>query len=397
MTVFSRFSRGAEDALIRPLTNDDRAELETMIESDPVGFLFAAEHLHHFGLPAPSALTSLKTPHGFMGVFMPREVPGEMGPKDAPAGVAAHLTETVGERLPARVRSTLEGLFAKAAARVGTSAGAHFAEEAAAPRTAMPGLAETLVPASARTPAIAEPRYCLVGAFWLGANCVPLTLPEAHYRQVAAYIWRHNRRIGSIFGHREPVMGIWSHLASRMPTPFDVRENQPLLELPVTADLSELVRAPLTRPSLGAPAITEPVRWARTDDRPSLLRASVAMFTEEVGYDPMTRDPAGYTRRIDELTRTGRTLVAVNSENVVIFKTDLGLAHDSTCQLQGVWLHPAYRGQRLAPVLLAQASHLIRQRFPHLSLYVNDYNAPARALYAATGWQQHSTFATVLF
>ncbi|MGH1978774.1 GNAT family N-acetyltransferase [Rothia sp. L_38] len=397
MTVFSRFSRGAEDALIRPLTNDDRAELETMIASDPVGFLFAAEHLHHFGLPATSALTSLKTPHGFMGIFAPRDLPGEWGSKDAPAGSAAHLTETVGERLPGRVRSALEGLLAKAATKVGSSAGAHFAEEATVPRAAMPGLAETLAPASASLSGPVEPRYCLVGAFWLGANCVPLTVPEPYQRQVAAYIWRHNRRIGSIFGHSEPVLGIWSHLASRMSTPFDVRENQPLLELPPAADLSELVRAPLTRPSLGAPAITEPVRWARTDDRPSLLRASVAMFTEEVGYDPMTRDPAGYTRRIDELTRTGRTLVAVNSENVVIFKTDLGLAHDSTCQLQGVWLHPAYRGQRLAPVLLAQACHLIRQRFPHLSLYVNEYNAPARALYEATGWQQRSTFATVLF
>lgn len=397
MTVFSRFSRGAEDALIRPLTNDDRAELETMIASDPVGFLFAAEHLHHFGLPAPSALTSLKTPHGFMGIFAPRDLPGEWGSKDAAVSSSAHLTETVGERLPGRVRSALEGLLVKAATKVGSSAGAHFAEEATAPRAAMPGLAETLAPASAPLSGLAEPRYCLVGAFWLGANCVPLTVPEPYQRQVAAYIWRHNRRIGSIFGHSEPVLGIWSHLASRMPTPFDVRENQPLLELPPTADLSELVRAPLTRPSLGAPAITEPVRWARTDDRPSLLRASVAMFTEEVGYDPMTRDPAGYTRRIDELTRTGRTLVAVNSENVVIFKTDLGLAHDSTCQLQGVWLHPAYRGHRLAPVLLAQACHLIRQRFPNLSLYVNDYNAPARALYAATGWEQRATFATVLF
>lgn len=394
MTVFSRFSRGADDALIRPLTIDDRVELETMIESDPVGFLFAAEHLHHFGLPAPSALTSLKTPHGFMGVFVPREVPGEVGPKGAtPAAPASGLTLPVGQRLPTRVKTALDGLWSMTGARVGRSVGAHFAEPLDRTATPMPGLAETLAPA----PQQREPRYCLVGAFWLGANCVPLTLPEAHYRQVAAYIWRHNRRIGSIFGHREPVMGIWSHLASRMPTPFDVRENQPLLELPVTADLSELVRAPLARPSLDAPAITEPVRWARTDDRPSLLRASVAMFTEEVGYDPMTRDPAGYTRRIDELTRTGRTLVAVNSENVVIFKTDLGLAHDSTCQLQGVWLHPAYRGQRLAPVLLAQACHLIRQRFPHLSLYVNDYNAPARALYAATGWQQHATFATILF
>ncbi|MDY6051316.1 MAG: GNAT family N-acetyltransferase [Rothia sp. (in: high G+C Gram-positive bacteria)] len=394
MTVFSPFPRGADDALIRPLTKDDRAELETMIETDPVGFLFAAEHLHHFGLPAPSALTSLKVSQGFMGVFVPREIHPEVGFQGAGSTQpSAGLTLPVGERLPAKVKTALNGLWSKTGALVGRSAGAHFAEPN--PRTAapMPGLAETFAPA----PSQGQPRYALVGAFWLGANCVPLTVPQTYHRQVAAYIWRHNRKIGSIFGHQEPVMGIWSYLAHRMPAPFDVRKNQPLLELPVTTDLSHIAGATLARPSLGAPAVVEQVRWARTDDRPSLIQASVSMFTEEVGYDPMTRDPAGYTRRVDELTRTGRTLVAVNSENVVVFKTDVGLAHGSSCQLQGVWLHPSYRGQRLAPVLLAQACQLIRQRFPHLSLYVNDYNAPASALYAATGWKQRSTFATVLF
>ncbi len=381
--MLNRFSRGAEDALIRPLTLDDRAELETMISADPVGLLYAAEHLHHFGLPATSTLAGLKAPHGFMGIFAPAgtQPVGESG-QDGPDPASRR------DQLPARIRSTVDTLLTKTSVLTGKAAGAHFAEPA------LPGLPETLT----STPGYrrSDTRYTLVGAFWLGANCVPISLPAAYYRQVAIYIRKHNRRIGSIFGAQEAVMGIWEHLAPRMNPAFDVRDTQPLLELPAQVDLAPLASAPLVRPNLGAPPILEPVRWARTDDRPSLMRASVAMFTEEVGYDPMTRDPAGYSRRIDELIRTGRTVVAVNSENIVIFKTDIGLAHETICQLQGVWLHPAYRGQKLATVLLAQACQLIRQRFPHLTLYVNDYNAPARALYQATGWQRVGTFATIL-
>lgn len=392
MTLFSCFQRVSKDVNIRPLTLDDRAELETVISSDPVGFLFAAEHLHHFGLPAPNTLASLKAPSGFIGVFASQGFPEQDRGYPDGAGVSASSGQQ--EALPIRLKNTLDALLVKTTDWASKSAGAHFKDTGERSLAPMPGLAETL--GGSATP-VHEPGERLVAIFWLGANCVPLVLPEQYHGQVAHYIWRHNRKIASIFGYREAVLGLWSHLAGRMPTPFDVRENQPLLELPLAIDLTDLAQQSLERPNLAVPPILEPVRWARTDDRASLLRASIAMFTEEVGYDPMTRDPSGYARRIDELTRTGRTVVGVNAENVVIFKTDIGLAHGSVCQLQGVWLHPAYRGQKLAPVLLAQGMQLIRQRFPHLSLYVNDYNSAARALYQSTCWHQTGTFATVLF
>ncbi|WP_237203493.1 GNAT family N-acetyltransferase [Rothia endophytica] len=380
MSVLSKIQRNAADAIIRPLTLDDRDELEALISTDPVGFLYAAEHLSIFGLPAPSTLNALKAPHGFIGVFAPRHAAtAEGSPKDA-----APPEPAVAGRLPRRVLNVLEGMFARTTEASGRTQGSHS-------DASLPGYAETV------TPDNREPRYALVGALWLGANCVPLAIPAEYERQVAQYVLRHHRRIGSIFGRREAVMGLWEYLSQRMPAPFDVREDQPLLELPEHVDLTELAGGELYRPNLKAPQITEKVRWARTSDRQSLLRASVAMFTEEVGYDPMTRDPAGYTRRIDDLTRSGRTLVAVNAEGVVVFKTDLGLAHGDACQLQGVWLHPAYRGRGLAPTLLAQASELIRTRFPQLSLYVNSYNTVARALYQRTGWEQTGTFSTILF
>lgn len=69
--MFSFLQRSSRDALIRPLTMEDRADLEAMINTDPVAFLYAAEHLDLFGLPASSAMPALRTSAGFMGIFEP--------------------------------------------------------------------------------------------------------------------------------------------------------------------------------------------------------------------------------------------------------------------------------------------------------------------------------------
>ena len=68
--MFSLFQRVSADVLIRPLTTDDWADLEKMINTDPITFLYASEHLELFGLPAPSALPALRYSAGFMGIFL---------------------------------------------------------------------------------------------------------------------------------------------------------------------------------------------------------------------------------------------------------------------------------------------------------------------------------------
>jgi predicted GNAT family acetyltransferase len=61
-------------------------------------------------------------------------------------------------------------------------------------------------------------------------------------------------------------------------------------------------------------------------------------------------------------------------------------------------VHPSLRRRGIgtagmaAVVIAAQASIA-----PVVSLYVNDFNAPARAAYARVGFRDVGTFATVLF
>lgn len=231
----------------------------------------------------------------------------------------------------------------------------------------------------------------LVGAFWSGANLVPVAWGPGHTRSVAEHLRTSRRRPSSVFGPAALVMPLWQQLASAWSAPFDVRPEQPLLVLDGAQGLGIADSRHPARHGISA------VRWAVSADVPALVPAAVAMFTEEVGYSPVAHDPRAYPRRVAEGVREARTVLATDSRGEVVFKTDLGLESGDACQLQGVWLAPAYRGRGLSAPLLAQACRLVRPRCPVISLYVNSYNARARALYRGLGFEQVDTFATVLF
>ncbi|WP_068167925.1 GNAT family N-acetyltransferase [Rothia sp. ND6WE1A] len=376
--MFSFLQRSSRDALIRPLTMEDRANLEAMINTDPVAFLYAAEHLDLFGLPASSAMPALRTSAGFMGIFEPTSDETTAPVANAGLEPEQHRRQS-GLSLSPRIKQIAD-IFLSPISQ------------------ARPSSSELEDDGEEPLRSAAPISHVLVGAFWLGSNCVPLVIPDAYRAQVATVIARSSRTVASIFGAQQDVLGLWELLAPKMGKALSIRENQPLLYLPLDVSLERLAAQSLYRPDLEAPQVVAGgARWARTSDRQSLLKASVAMFTEEVGYDPMSRDPVGYARRVDEFIRTGRSVVATNDDGVVVFKADLGLAHADVCQIQGVWLHPAYRGFGLSEPLLAQAFQLIRPRFPHISLYVNDFNTRARKLYAALGMSEENTFATILF
>jgi predicted GNAT family acetyltransferase len=82
----------------------------------------------------------------------------------------------------------------------------------------------------------------------------------------------------------------------------------------------------------------------------------------------------------------------------VVFKAELGAVSNHACQVQGVWVRPDRRGRGLATAgVAAVLADALVTTAPVVSLYVNDYNVAARAVYARCGFAQVGTFATVLF
>jgi predicted GNAT family acetyltransferase len=146
----------------------------------------------------------------------------------------------------------------------------------------------------------------------------------------------------------------------------------------------------------GAPQI-EPdpgVRRMTLEHWDSYYEAAVKMYTEEVGVSPVQGNPAGYRFYVRQLITTGRAFGLVRDGRVV-FKADVGSVAGSVCQVQGVWLDPALRGQGLAAPAMAAVVRLAQSIAPTVSLYVNDFNRPARATYRRVGFAEVGEFATI--
>jgi len=100
---------------------------------------------------------------------------------------------------------------------------------------------------------------------------------------------------------------------------------------------------------------------------------------------------------VAELVSSGRAFARFE-DGEVVFKAEIGAATPDACQVQGVWVRPDRRGEGLcAPGMAAVVEHAQARIAPVVTLYVNDYNLPARSAYRRVGFRQIGEFATVLF
>jgi predicted GNAT family acetyltransferase len=215
-----------------------------------------------------------------------------------------------------------------------------------------------------------------------GANLVPVQAGPEAVRAFADRARRQGRRCSSLVGDAESVLPLWRLLEPHWGRAREVRASQPLLAL---------AAAPAVGPD-------PDVRRVRPDELEVLLPACVAMFTEEIGLSPTAGDGGAlYRARVQELIAQGRAYARIEG-GAVLFKAEIGAATSRVCQVQGVWVHPSLRGRGLSEAGTAAVVELARREIaPVVSLYVNDYNQPARRAYARVGFDEVGTFSSVLF
>ena len=217
---------------------------------------------------------------------------------------------------------------------------------------------------------------------WSGAHLVPVCTTPAAVAAYADLLGAEPRICSSIIGRAEAVLDLWERLGGHWGPARDVRPHQPLL----VADRE-------------APVAPDPeVRLVQPGEVDQLFPAAVAMYTEEVGVSPLLDDGGrGYKRRISDLVQAKRAYARFDGGRVV-FKAELAIVTRRTTQVQGVWVDPEFRGRGMAAgAMAAVLRDALRRVAPTVSLYVNDYNAPARRVYARCGFVPNGSFATVLF
>ena len=370
-------------------------ELEDVLFSDPVPNLYSIEHYLACPLPVRSPRIPLHYYQGFVGCE-----------RDGQLCCVLLLGSNV---VPVR-------LCGAAVEHAEQGADSHGAEAADAPAPDTPALDTAALDATAL----------------------------AHRDALAQLLLQVGSRLDSMFGESAFVMPLWTRMQElceqtrggkspllQMMQPslgdgcdhrarvLSERPNQPLLYLPPEKDLARFYEAelpelpahlpepikprPLTPGESPAGAVQlsgEPAGYARlatSADLGELLPAAAAMFTEEVGFDPVARYGDGYAARLRTLIAGQRSAIVTDVNGRVIFKADAGIVNLDAAQVQGVWLHPDYRGYGLAKPFFAAAAQILQRRYSHLNLYVNDYNARALAMYRGTGWEQIGQFSTIIF
>jgi predicted GNAT family acetyltransferase len=215
---------------------------------------------------------------------------------------------------------------------------------------------------------------------YAGANLIPLRGTQNDLIAFADKATSTARRCSSLVGRAEMVLPMWDRLQHAWGPARDVRDRQPLMA----------IGTPPASP------IDPAVRRVRVDELDAYLVAAIDMFIGEVGIDPRVGDGGrGYRRRVASLIAAGRAYARFEHGQVV-FKAEIGSQSPVVGQIQGVWVHPEWRGHGLGTAGTAAVAAAVVDSGRIASLYVNSFNTVARAAYARVGFAEVGMFATVL-
>lgn len=167
------------------------------------------------------------------------------------------------------------------------------------------------------------------------------------------------------------VESLWKRLQSRLDPPTVVRMNQPVYAIRGRLDYPDLTHC----------------RYSTIQDIDALVPACAAMHKEEVGINPMERDATGYRERVRELIEKKRSVVLVR-DRMIVAKCEYSAVTAEAVQIMGVWTHPQHRRRGYGRELLTEVCGHLARKGKSVTLFVNDFNAPAVSLYESLGFER---------
>jgi uncharacterized protein len=182
-----------------------------------------------------------------------------------------------------------------------------------------------------------------------------------------------------IIGEERAVGDLWADAAAAMPRPRDDRPGQPVYVL------EEL-------PEPGETGLRE----ATLDDLELLVPACAAAHREEIGIDPLLRDPEGFRWRTRSQIEEGRSWVWLEGGKIA-FKAEASACTPSAVQLQQVWVDPDLRNRGYAQRAMRDLCRRLLARVPAVCLFVRPENAPAIRVYDGIGMRRTISYRSLIF
>jgi uncharacterized protein len=214
----------------------------------------------------------------------------------------------------------------------------------------------------------------LSGLCHLGINAVPSGEGCAAFARAVA---RAAPRM--LIGESRAVSELWGEVQSHLPPPREDRPGQPVY----------VIRA--------APAAGDTrLRPAEVSDLDALMPACAAAHEQEIGVDPMKRDPDGFRWRTRSQIEDERSWLWME-DGVILFKAEASAWTPAAVQLQQVWVDPEVRRRGNGARGLADLCRLLLEQVPVVCLFVRAENDPAIRLYEAIGMEHVLDYRSLLF
>jgi ribosomal protein S18 acetylase RimI-like enzyme len=213
----------------------------------------------------------------------------------------------------------------------------------------------------------------LAAACHLGTNLVPSGRGCDVFAELAS---RSGARM--LIGEESAVTELWEAARRKLPKPREDRPAQPVYSI---------VEPP-------PPGATE-LRAASLRDLEVLLPACAAAHHEELGIDPLRRDPTGFRWRTRAQIEERRSWLWVE-DSVIRFKAEASAWTPAAVQLQQVWTDPAARRHGFASRGLRDLVRLLLARTPTVCLFVRSENTAAIRLYESIGMRHVLDYRSVL-
>ncbi len=146
-----------------------------------------------------------------------------------------------------------------------------------------------------------------------------------------------------------------------------------------------------------SPEAREPeLRLATLDDLELVARASSRAHIEEMGDDPLARNPTAFLGRVARLILEERAFV-IRRGDTLVFKAELSALCPVGAQIAGVYTDPQFRNQGLARRGTGEVAHRTLAGTPVVCLYVRADNAPACRAYLRAGFRHTHDCRTMIF
>ena len=214
----------------------------------------------------------------------------------------------------------------------------------------------------------------LIALCHVGANVVPSGVGCGAFAGPAATAGAR-----MVIGEERAVGELWEAARGEMPPPRDDRPGQPVY----------VIDEP---PAPGETAL----RPARLADLDLLLPACARAHEEEIGLDPLARDPDGFRWRTRVQIEEARSWLWTEN-GTILFKAEASAWTPRAVQLQQVWVDPVARDRGYAKRGLRDLCRFLLARVPAVCLFVRPENTSAIRVYEGIGMRRTISYRSLIF